>query len=427
MPENGKPTIIFDEQGVCSGCRVQESKEAIDWGEREKAFREIVEEYKAMARESGNPYDCIIPISGGKDSTYQVYLATRVYGLNPLLVTYNHVFNTKLGLRNLRNLVNQFDCDLIRMTVKPKAARRISRYMLQKVGDATWHYHTGIFTFPFQIAVKYRIPLILWGEHGYSEMTGLVRLEDIPEFTKWTRDAYQMRGVKIDQILEDPGSGVTSEDVAAYRFPSDEEMMDVGVRGIYMGTYIRWDHIAIIKKMVAECNFRIATRKRERTFSLYHKLDDHCNDVHDYLKYLKFGYGRGTDHASAEIRGGRLTREEGARLAVEYDSRRPASLDYYLEYLGLTEAELEAAVEPMRDQQIWQKNSVSNWVVTDSIANHVNDDGVDKVRLPLVEAENQTFGANNIWLYWPDGAIGKHPKVSDQYIAEASDEDFVIL
>ena len=122
-PSNAKPTIAFDEQGVCSGCRVVESRPNVDWKEREEWLRDLLEEHKALAREAGRPYDCIIPVSGGKDSHYQVYLMKEVYGMNPLLVTYNHLFNTKLGIRNLTNMVRKFSCDLLRFTSNPDSVQ----------------------------------------------------------------------------------------------------------------------------------------------------------------------------------------------------------------------------------------------------------------------------------------------------------------
>ena len=141
-------------------------------------LRELLAEYKARSQEAGRVYDCIVPVSGGKDSHYLVYLVKVVYGLNPLCVTFNHIYNTALGIRNLANLVEQFEVDLIRFTANPGSVRKISRYMVKKVGDLTWHYHAGIMTFPFQIAVSHKIPLIVWPEH-YGEQTGIFTLDDM--------------------------------------------------------------------------------------------------------------------------------------------------------------------------------------------------------------------------------------------------------
>ena len=217
-PANAKPTIILDDDGVCSGCRYHESRSGLDWAAREGWLREMLETYKEQARSAGNPYDCIIPVSGGKDSHYQAYLMKERYGMNPLFVTFNHTFNSRLGVRNLRNMVERFGCDLIRITVNPIVVQKLSRYMVNRVGDLTWHYHCGIMTFPFQIAVKYRIPLMIWGEQGYSELTGMFRIEDMPEFTTWQRKEHDMRGLDLHDICN-TDSGLTMRDLAPYRVP----------------------------------------------------------------------------------------------------------------------------------------------------------------------------------------------------------------
>src|SRR5262245_39891384 len=129
-PANAKPVIIFDEEGVCSGCRLIESRRSINWEERRRWLDELMAEYKQKAKDNRSPYDCIIPVSGGKDSTFQAYVVTQVYKMNPLLVCFNHSFNTKLGIRNLNNLVKQFNCDLIRFTVNRASALKLSKYML---------------------------------------------------------------------------------------------------------------------------------------------------------------------------------------------------------------------------------------------------------------------------------------------------------
>ena len=183
-PANAKPGIILDEEGVCSGCRLIESRPTIDWASREKMLADILNQYKARQRAKGNPYDCIIPVSGGKDSTFQVWLVKIKYGLNPLLVTYNHTFNTPLGIRNLTNLIEKLDCNLLRFTTAPGSAKRIAEYMLKTVGDVTWHYHAGIMTLPLATSVQYDVPLIIWGEEGFSELVGMYNQDDFVEFTK---------------------------------------------------------------------------------------------------------------------------------------------------------------------------------------------------------------------------------------------------
>lgn len=384
-PANARPTIIFDEQGICSGCRLHEARPVIDWGRQQQHLKEILAEYSKKAKKNGSRYDLIIPVSGGKDSHFQCH-TIREMGLNPLLVTYNHGFNTKCGIRNLTNILKQFNFDLLRFTSSPEAARVISKFMLKTVGDITWHYHAGIMTFPIRAAVMYKIPLILWGEHGFSDLTGMYNQDDMMEFSKKDRQEHSMRGFEPDDILRHPNNTeVQEKHLAPFYYPSDEEIESIGVRGIYLANYVPWNARAHTRLMIEKFNFETATA-RERTHHLYDKLDDiHANGAHDYLKYLKFGYGRATDDASNDIRHGRMTREEGIAMVQKHDHVRPHDLDIWLQFVGMTEKEFFATIDHLRDPAVWERDGKGEWRVKDSIANHVTDPGVDSARLPQIE------------------------------------------
>ena len=396
-PENARPTIIFDDESVCSGCRYHESrmKLEIDWNERQKMLVEILEDTRQLARSRGNSHDCIVPVSGGKDSHYQVWLLKKKYGLNPLLVFFNHVYNNPAGLKNIENLASRSGCDLITYTAGVDAVRRVSRHMMQTVGDLTWHYHAGIRTVPFQMAVAYNIPLIVWGEHGFAELTGIVSLEDFVEFTRWTRKEHDMRGYEPEDLVGK--GGITLGDVRPYVYPSDEEIQKTEVRGVYLSNFFYWDAKKQAETMKAEWGFNTVTYKRDRTFNLYAKLDDHANDVHDYLKYLKFGYGRATDDASMEIRHGRLTREEGQKLVKEYDATEPTSLEHYCDFLGIKGPDFYRLVERMRDPKIWAKEH-GEWVPTDAVWRQAATPAMEKLRPK--QSEDRTFAPKNRQLYY---------------------------
>jgi N-acetyl sugar amidotransferase len=305
-------------------------------------------------------------------------------GYNPLLVTYNHGFNTKRGVRNLTNMIQQFGCDLVRFTTGPEAARAISRFMLRTVGDITWHYHAGITTYPIKAAVQWNIPLILWGEHGFSDLTGMYDQADMLEFSKKDRQEHAMRGFEPDDILHHPdNTEVKPHHLAPFYYPTDDEIQTIGVRGIYLSNFVEWNAREHTRLMIDKYNFETAV-SRERTHHLYDKLDDiHANGAHDYLKYLKFGYGRATDDASNDIRNNRMTREEGIAMVKKYDHVRPSDLDLWLAFSGLTEEEFFSHIDHLRDPQLWEKNGSGEWHVNDSIMNHVNDPGVEAAQLPL--------------------------------------------
>ena len=257
-------------------------------------------------------------------------------------------------------------------------------FMLRKVGDLTWHYHAGIMTFPIRAAVQYKIPLVIWGEHGYADMLGMYSYDDMVEFSKKLRQEHFMRGFEPADSLNAPeNTDIKPVHMAPFMYPSDDEIESIGVRGIYVSNFYNWDQYAHTKLVIDQYNFETAL-SRERTHHLYDKLDDiHANGAHDYLKYLKFGYGRATDDASNDIRNGRLTREEGIEMVKKHDHVRPSDLDIWLTFVDMTEEEFLASVDPLRDSQIWEKDETGKWRMLDSIANHVNDPGVDAVRVPL--------------------------------------------
>lgn len=397
-PENAKPTIILDEEGVCSGCRYHESRSKleIDWAERRNIFEQILDEARRTARQRGLSHECIVPVSGGKDSHFQVWLLKEQYGLNPLLVTFNHAYNQPSGLRNLENLVVRSGCDMIRYNAGLDSVRRLSRLMLEKVGDLTWHYHAGIRTFPFQMAVQYNIPLIVWGEHGFAELTGLVSLEDFVEFTRWTRKEHDMRGFEPHDLV---GQGEVSErDIAPYVYPTDEQIERTDVRGVYLSNFFPWDAKEQAETMMATWGFSPIAYRRDRTFNLYAKIDDHANDVHDYLKYLKFGYGRATDDASMEIRHGRMTREEGMAMVREYDAAEPTSLDHYCEFLGISKDRFYALVDHQRDPAIWERGPDGAWQARDAVWRHPV--GAAEERARVHQVDDRTLAAHNRHLYF---------------------------
>jgi len=388
-PANTKPAILLDDYGVCSGCRTFETRSEKNddfWKQKRKELGEILKEYKEKARKLGSPYDCILPVGGGKDSHYQAHVLTQEFKIRPLLVTYNHGYNTKIGMRNLRNIVEKFGLDNIRFTTNPKSAKKLSKYMLKKVGDITWHYHAGINTFVMQTAVRYKTPLVVWGEHGMAMMFGMYNFDDDVEFTKKHRQEHCMRGFEPEDILNDSENlGITDIDLAPYVYPTDEELAEVGVRGIFLGQYDKWNAEEHIQLDIENYQFE-TLQTRQTTYNHHEKVEDYFNDVHNYLKYLKFGYSRCTDHASMDIRHQRITREEGIEFIRKYEYQiKPNTLKPFLKFVEMTEQEFENSIEHLRDPDIWEKQSNDNWKLSDWIGNHIDDIGVKEAKLPIKE------------------------------------------
>jgi N-acetyl sugar amidotransferase len=358
-PDASAAPLAFDENGVCSGCRVGAQKESIDWQERGEELRELLEEY----RNPGSDYDCIIPVSGGKDSHFQTYLITQVYGLRPLLVTYHGNNYLEVGLRNLRNLRERFDCDHMFFSPSVPTLIKLNRLCFRMMGDMNWHAHCGIFTYPVKVAVQQRIPLIIWGEHGFTDLAGMYSLNDRIEMTAKFRLEHAQRGYDWHDMVEQT-EGLTEQQLLWAKYPTDDELEDVDVRGVYMGNYVNWEANEQTQLMIDEWGFEIAAEPFERTYRRMSNLDDmHENGAHDYLKYVKFGYGRGTDHACKDIRSGKMSRDEGIEMVRRYDHVKPMKdLSRWLKYVGMSEEEFDRTADTFRDPRVWSKTEDGQWV-----------------------------------------------------------------
>lgn len=339
MPES-QEGVRFDALGICTACRASEEKMHIGWTERERQLRELLEHHKARA---GSNYDCIVPISGGKDSTFQLHVLVKVYGMKPLAVTFNHNWFTQTGLDNLRNALERFNVDHILFTPNRGLVNRLARKSLSMIGDACWHCHMGVGAFPLQIAVRFKIPLLIWGQ-SVSEGDG--RATYFEGVTRYDRDYFTKISARVEAAAM-VGGTITPKDVHPFALPSVEEIERVGVVGIHLGDYIFWDEerqVEFVKEVYGWKEDRV-----EGTYKNYKSVECIMSGVHDYAKFVKRGFGRGTDHASADVRAGLLTREEGFELARKLDSQRPEALDYYLQITGLSEKEFLETLRAKRE------------------------------------------------------------------------------
>lgn len=376
-PANHPYGMVFDAQGVCMGCRVHEEKDVLDWNARFESLKRIA--HDNSRRMGGKGFDCIIPVTGGGDSYFIVHTVKNVLGMNPLLVAYNGHYNTTVGIRNLANLATVFDCELVMETLSPTLLKRITRQTLRKFGSMYWHVLAGNLTYPVQMAVKFRIPLIIWGVHGWSEQTGMYSHLDEVEMTERCRKEHGLLGWAAESLV-DAEAGITRRDVQPWIYPYDNELEAIGVRGLYLSNYIRWDAKTQHELMIKLYGYE--TAPQQRTFNTYE--DVHCfhsAGLHDYLKYLKYGYGRVTDHASREIRLKRMTREEGMQLVTDYVSRKPKDLEAFLNWIGMPEDEFWSLADRFRDPGAWKRGADGQYQLLDSVERHAGEPGVEEVRL----------------------------------------------
>jgi len=338
MPETNEG-IQFDEMGICQACQSAEQKMHINWVEREAKLRTLLESYKSR---SGSNYDCIVPISGGKDSTFQLYVLTQVYKMKPLAVTFSHNWFSETGKYNLMNSLEKFNVDHMMFTPNRDLINRIAKASLYAIGDSCWHCHSGVGAFPLQVAVRFNIPLLVWGE-SICESSG--RASYFDPVTKFDRDYFTSVSAKVyPEALV--GKNLSRKDLYPFELPSAEEIEKASVVGIHLGDYIFWDDERQME--FVRDNYGWREDKVEGTYKHYKSVECVMAGVHDYAKFIKRGFGRGTDHASLDVRAGLLTREEAFELAKKSDQERPEALDYYLKITGLTEEEFLRVLKEKR-------------------------------------------------------------------------------
>lgn len=353
FPET-KPDLFFNDRGVCTACQAaSEKKDIIDWKAKEQEFVNIINEFKKKDNEIG--YDCLIPVSGGKDSTYQCYMAKK-YGLNPLAVCFETTYVTELGRRNIDS-ISKMGIDLIHFKKNYDVYKKMVVESFIRVGDEMWPNHIGIFTIPVMVAVKFNIPIILWGENPQQEYGGPIEASRAPILNRrWLEEFGGLLGNRIQDMIG--VRGITTKELTPYFYPSDEDIEKVGVRGLFLGHYFFWDARKQLDIILKETEFDI---KRdgpiEGTYTNYENLDERLVGLHDYLKFVKYGFGRATDHVCIDIRNGRLTREEGLELVKEYDGKYPHfGVESFVEYSGMTLEEIDSVIDSFTNPVLFRQN-----------------------------------------------------------------------
>jgi len=319
-----KPDLWLNGEGICAACISYQEREKIDWGKREQEFKDIVYSIKQMKF----PYDCIVPVSGGKDSHYQVIKAKQ-YGLKVLAVNAATDSLSKLGRRNLDNITS-LGCDLIEVSLDRRIRRGISRTALLEIGDSSWPEHVSIFTVPIHIATKLNVPLIIWGENPQNQYGGPKTAQGARTLTeRWLSEFGGLNGLRVSDLIE---RGVLPDDSSYfYRYPKNGTLKNP--TGLFLGYYFPWDGYENAC-LAAKNGFAWNNGPVEGIGYAYENLDNLQTGLRDWLRYLKYGYGRATDLVSAHIRAKRITRDEGIDHLYVWDGQYPRT------YLGVSLEEI---------------------------------------------------------------------------------------
>jgi N-acetyl sugar amidotransferase len=360
LPETYE-TIEFDQLGVCNICKSKEFRdEQVDWGARKKQLDQLIEQYRGK-----HDYDCIVPFSGGKDSTFTLWYLVKTYGVKPLVVQFDHGFmRDRLNENNVRTF-KRLGVDVISFTPNWKLVKRLMLESLRRKGDFCWHCHTGIFSYPMHISVKFQVPLIFWGEPSaeytqyYDYRDDQIEQVDETRFNRFINlgiTAEDMYGMIKDDFELEP------RDLLPYTYPKLRDLKKLNCRSVCLGSYFPWDvkaQVEIIKRELGWQGDQVEGMPWEEY--PYEKIECFMQGTRDYIKFLKRGYSRVSQMVALDLRKGAISKEKGENLIKTYEGQKPSSLPIFLDYLGLSEKEFNEIIEKTAVPPHEPNFSINQW------------------------------------------------------------------
>ena len=366
MPETYE-TFEFDKKGVCNVCNTHKyQKSKIDWDARAKTFEKLVEDFRGKG-----DYDCLVPFSGGKDSTYVLYEIVVKHKLKPLVISFDHGFFREQHLKNIEKTLKILGTDYLTFKPNMKIVGKLMLESLKRKGDFCWHCHTGIFAYPMQIAVKFNIPLIVWGESS-AEYTGYYDFDEtkMEEQDEEAFNKYVNLGINAEDMYGFIKDGIIEErDLTPFKYPKLRDLKKIGFKSIKYGTFINWDPLKQTEIIKKELGWKMDQVEGLAPEFWMEKIECRVNGIRDWLKYVKRGFGRTAQSVAREIRLGKMTKEEGKILVDKYHAKKPKSLEYFLKIMNISENEF---------MNIALKHQISPWeydetAVTDGEKLHDQD------------------------------------------------------
>jgi N-acetyl sugar amidotransferase len=349
-----KPDLYFNDIGLCAACISFNQRNEVDWSQREKEFHDIIKRIRATSK---SKWDCIVPVSGGKDSTFQV-LKVLELGLNPLCVTSTTCDLSKIGRENIEN-IKRLGVDYMEFSPNPVVRAKLNKIGLEQVGDISWAEHVGIFTIPVRAAVQFGVPLIIWGENSQNEYGGPAAASTNNVLNRrWLEEFGGLLGLRVSDLSE--SYGIRDRDLVPYTYPTDDELALIGVTGLFLGHYFPWD--GFTNYFLAQAHgFKSFGKVIEGSVVDYENLDNHQTGIHDYFKFLKFGFGRATDLVSVSLRRRRITRNQGLELIKLHDGKYPWTyldkpLESILDRINLTVFEFDAICDRFTNRELFLKD-----------------------------------------------------------------------
>ena len=343
-----RPRITFDERGWCNACRWMETKKTLDWKQREKELLSLLDKH----RRADGSFDCLVPVSGGKDGSYVAYNLQHKYGMNPLCITVTPALPLDLGEKNLRAFV---ESGFNHITINPafEAMRTLNRRGFTEMGFPYFGWLIAIQAAPVRMAAQLGIGLIFYGEDGEVEYGGSTETDKNPIYdVDYMKKIYLEGG--YDKVLN--SSEIAESDLAFFRFPSDELLAKSPIDITHWSYFENWDPYRNYLVAKQHCGLKEAEETNNGTFTNFAQNDQALYALHTYLMYLKFGFGRANQDASIEIRRGSMDRDQAVNLIRLYDGHYPEEfIDTYLDYYHMSKSEFDGVLDRYANQQLFTK------------------------------------------------------------------------
>ncbi len=365
MPDT-RPRIVFDQNGVCNACLHSKKKNLIDWDIRKKEFLKLIDEIHTKSKKENSFYDCVVPWSGGKDSSSIALKLKFEYDLNPLLVTFSPLLINDCGRLN-RIELSKMGFDSIFLSPNQLVSQKLAKRFFIERGNPKVAWDAGVNAGPIQVAINYNIPTVFYAEHGESEYGGLVLNDD----SEKKRDIREVIEHQIGDYPENwTSDDISIKDLSPYIYPSENKLSQKNLTAYYFSYFFRWsmlENYEYVKEKMP--NFKTNPNGRTRgTFTDFDSLDDKIDCLYYYMQYIKFGFGRATRDSCRMIQNNQMTRERGIELARKYDNEFPEDdFKEVLEYLDLTNEQFEEIVNKHRNQEIWKSGINNKWELINSI------------------------------------------------------------
>lgn len=347
-----RPRVTFNAEGICNACQWHEEKKKIDWDAREILLQELLDKH----RKHDGSFDCVVPVSGGKDGSYVSHRLKNDYGMNPLCITVTPALEMDLGRENLRSFIES-GFDHISININPSILRKANKWGFINKGFPYYGWLTAIASAPLNFASKFNINLVFYGEDGEVEYGGSTKTKHTPIYDiDYIREVYLEGG--YTDLLKMPS--VNPQDLNLFKFPDLNDSKNLKIA--HWSFFENWDPYRNYLVAKENCGLKEAETTNNGTFTNFAQNDQGLYALHTYLMYLKFGFGRANQDASIDIRRGAMSREQGVNLVRMFDGAYPEDLmDEYCSYYNMSEAEIVGVFDKYANRKLFEKRD-GRWV-----------------------------------------------------------------